>query len=219
MTDDGDPRSRRSSAKVRSLVLQAARELFDERAYEQVSTREIAGRAGVTQALVFRHFGTKANLFVEAVYQPFYDFVTDYIRRWAQRGHGSESSAHITEIFVGGLYQLLLDNHKLLVALTGQASGGSPELPVHATGLLREIFDRLEREVVLENEAQGVQTMDTAYAVRFALALVYGVATLDQALFPVDRPRPSRESIVNQMAGYVVRGSLVAASGWISPIS
>jgi AcrR family transcriptional regulator len=119
MTDALALPARRSSATVRLLVLQAARELFDERGYEQVGTREIAGRAGVTQAMVFRHFGTKANLFVEAVYQPFSGFVTDYIRRWADQGHGSDSSAHDTEVFVSGLYRLLLDNRKLLVALTG----------------------------------------------------------------------------------------------------
>jgi hypothetical protein len=48
----------------------------------------------VTQALLFRHCGTKANLFVEAVYQPFHDFVTDYIGRWTRAGHGSDNPAH-----------------------------------------------------------------------------------------------------------------------------
>jgi AcrR family transcriptional regulator len=209
MTDARDPSSRRSSATVRSLVLRAARELFDERGYEQVGTREIAGRADVTQALVFRHFGTKANLFVEAVYQPFYDFVTDYLRRWADQGHGSSSSVRDTEVFVSGLYRLLLDNRKLLAALTGQASGGSPELPVHAAAFLREVFDRLELEVNLEARAQGNETMDAAYAVRFAFALVYGVAMLDEALFPPGQPRPDHASIAGQMAGFVLRGSIM----------
>lgn len=209
MTDAPDLRSRRSSATVRSLVLRAARDLFDERGYEQVSTREIAGRAGVTQALIFRHFSSKANLFVEAVYEPFHDFVTGYLRRWAEQGHGSTSSAEDTEVFVGGLYQLLLDNQRLLVTLTGQAGAGSPELPGRAAPFLREIFDRLEREVVQESTARHTKTMDPAYAVRFAFALVYGVATLDQALFPADQPRPSRESIIEQMASYVLRGASV----------
>ena len=209
MTDAPDPSSRRSSALVRSLVLQAARELFDERGYEQVGTREIAVRAGVTQALVFRHFGTKANLFTEAAFQPFYDFVAGYLRRWAEQGHGSSSSARDTEVFVSGLYRLLLDNRKLLVALTGQASGASPELPGHAAAFLREVFDRLEREVNLEIQAQGNQTMDPAYAVRFAFALVYGVTVLDEALFPPGQPRPDHASIAGQMARYVLRGSIV----------
>ena len=106
------------------------------------------------------------------------------------QGHGSSSSARDTEVFVSGLYRLLLDNRKLLVALTGSASGASPDLPVHAAAFLREVFDRLEREVNLEIQAQGNETMDPAYAVRFAFALVYGVTVLDEALFPPGRPRP-----------------------------
>ena len=170
MTDAPAPPSRRSSATVRSLVLQAARELFDERGYEHVGTREIAVRAGVTQALVFRHFGTKANLFTEAIFQPFYDFVAGYLRRWAEQGHGSSSSVRDTEVFVSGPYRLLLDNRKLLVALTGQASG-------------------------------------------FAFALVYGIAVPDEVLFPPGEPRPEHASIASQMAGYVLRGSIMRDPG------
>src|SRR5437868_6455089 len=112
--DAPTPRSRRSPATIRSLVLQAARELFAEQGYAQVSTREVARRAGVTQAQVFRHFGSKATLFVEAAYRPFHDFVTGYVRRWTEQGHGTASSARDTEVFVEGLYQLLLDNRALL---------------------------------------------------------------------------------------------------------
>src|SRR5262249_30358987 len=103
-------RSRRSPAAIKSLVLQAARELFAERGFGDVTTREVAVRAGVTQAQVFRHFGSKARLFVEAAYQPFYDFVVGYVRRWAEQGHGTDTSAHATAVLVDGLFQLILAN-------------------------------------------------------------------------------------------------------------
>lgn len=201
------PRSRRSSATVRSLVLRAAGELFEERGFGAVGTREIAARAGVTQAQVFRHFGTKADLFVEAVYQPFHDFVADYVGRWALHGHGNGSSARDTEVFVGGLYRLLLEHRGLLAALSGQAVGGSPGLPVHAAALLREIFDCLEREVAVEVQAQGGKTIEVAYAVRFAFALVFGVSVLEQALFPSDAARPGHAQLVQEMSGFILRGA------------
>ena len=72
-----------------------------------------------------------------------------------------------------------------------------------------EVFDRLEREVNLEIQAQGNETMDPAYAVRFAFALVYGVAVLDEALFPPGQPRPDHASIADQMSGFVLRGSIM----------
>ncbi len=190
---------------MRSLVLQASRELFAERGYDQVSTRDIAVRAGVTHAQVFRHFGTKANLFVDAVYQPFSDFVGEYVARWASYGHASDTSAHDTEVFVNGLYQLLVANRKLLVMLADQAAG-SPELPRPAASSLRDVFDRLEHEVGLEVQARGDATMDLAYAVRFTFALVYGVVAMGEALFPADR-WSDRAALTTELSGFVLRGS------------
>ncbi|WP_250279350.1 helix-turn-helix domain-containing protein [Frankia sp. Cppng1_Ct_nod] len=197
---------------MRSLVLRAARDLFDERGYEQVSTREIAGRAGVTQALVFRHFTTKANLFVEAAYRPFYDFIADYVRHWSERGHGIGSPEQDTLDFVGGLYTLLLNNHKLLLTLPGGPSSGSNELRVRAHAFLQEALDDLEREIKTELAVQGTQIADVALAVRFTVSLVYGATVLDEVLYPAGRQRPSRQHVIEEMAGFVLRGARYAGS-------
>jgi AcrR family transcriptional regulator len=153
--DTAAPRSRRSPAAIRSLVLQAARELFAERGFGDVTTREVAVRAGVTQAQVFRHFGSKARLFVEAAYQPFYDFVVGYVRRWAGQGHGTDTSAHDTEVFVDGLYQLMLDNRGLLAVVSGFAAAQPPELAAATEAFLSEVFARLESEVASEARVRG----------------------------------------------------------------
>jgi AcrR family transcriptional regulator len=204
--DSSASRTRRSPATVRLLVLRAARELFAEQGYAEASTREIARRAGVTQAQIFRHFDTKAGLFVEATYRPFRDFVAGYLNRWAQQGHGTESSARDTEIFVAGLYRLLLENRALLGAMSASAAGGPPELAAATAAFLREVFDRLEREVVLESVAKGDKTMDPGYAVRFAFALVFGVSVLDQALFP---DGSDHELVIEEMSGYILRGASI----------
>jgi AcrR family transcriptional regulator len=204
-------RSRRSPGLIRSLVLRAARELFAEQGYSQVSTREIARRAGVTHAQVFRHFGSKPVLFVEAAYRPFHDFVVSYVHRWAEQGHGTESSARDTEVFVNGLYRLLLENHGLLGAMSGSAAADSPELAQATATFLCEVFDRLEGEVLLESATRGSKTMDAAYAVRFAFALVFGVSVLDQALFPPGS-QPGRAQIAAQMSGFILRGASIPES-------
>lgn len=49
--------------QTRQAILEAARELFGTRAYEQVGLRDIAAAAGATAALVNRYFGTKEQLF------------------------------------------------------------------------------------------------------------------------------------------------------------
>jgi AcrR family transcriptional regulator len=57
----------RDSAATRHALLVAAQELFAELGYDATTVRAVADRAGVNQALLFRYFGNKRGLFLEAV--------------------------------------------------------------------------------------------------------------------------------------------------------
>lgn len=57
----------RPAGGARAAVLEAARELFAERGYEDVSTAEILARAGVSRGAMYHHFARKIELF-EALY-------------------------------------------------------------------------------------------------------------------------------------------------------
>jgi len=65
------PRPRRDAAATRAAILAAARRHFAARGYERAGVREIAAEAGVTGALVNRYFGSKAQLFREALEDAF----------------------------------------------------------------------------------------------------------------------------------------------------
>ncbi|GGU61283.1 TetR family transcriptional regulator [Streptomyces albospinus] len=58
---------RRDAQATRRLLLDAASDLFAERGYERATVRDIASRAGVNQALLFRYFGSKKALFGEVM--------------------------------------------------------------------------------------------------------------------------------------------------------
>ena len=64
----GRPRAGESDARDR--ILAAAIEEFAESGYDGATMRAIAARAGVDSALVHHHFGTKADLFGEAIGAP-----------------------------------------------------------------------------------------------------------------------------------------------------
>lgn len=65
MTDKKIIKKRGDAAVTRAKILEIATELFAQRGYEDVGMREIAGKAGVTAAMINRYFGTKEALFVE----------------------------------------------------------------------------------------------------------------------------------------------------------
>jgi AcrR family transcriptional regulator len=55
---------------TREAILAAARDAFAERGYDGASIRLIAGAAGVDPALVHHYFGTKDQLFLDAIQAP-----------------------------------------------------------------------------------------------------------------------------------------------------
>ena len=58
---------RLSSSDRRKQILEIATELFARHGFDGVTTRQIADAAGVTEAIVFRHFATKDDLYWEVL--------------------------------------------------------------------------------------------------------------------------------------------------------
>lgn len=58
-----DPAVRMKGDKRREQILQTAVDLFSQRGFKGTTTKEIARAAGVSEAMVFRHFATKDELY------------------------------------------------------------------------------------------------------------------------------------------------------------
>jgi AcrR family transcriptional regulator len=80
----GGRRPRRTQAErteaTRGALLAAARPLFAERGYDEVSAEQIVRAAGVTRGALYHHFGGKAEL-LDAVYEQLEREVTERIAR------------------------------------------------------------------------------------------------------------------------------------------
>jgi AcrR family transcriptional regulator len=62
-----EPRRRISGDERRESILQLTSRAFAERGYDGVRTAELAESAGVSEALIYQHFRTKAELYHAAV--------------------------------------------------------------------------------------------------------------------------------------------------------
>jgi AcrR family transcriptional regulator len=65
MSDMARLRRRLPAAERRATLIAAASELFAERGYDHASLDELAARAGVTKVIVYRHFASKRDLYLE----------------------------------------------------------------------------------------------------------------------------------------------------------
>jgi AcrR family transcriptional regulator len=62
---EDQPRRRLSAEKRRESILGAANQVFGERGYEHVRIDDIAAAAGISKALIYEHFRSKSELYIE----------------------------------------------------------------------------------------------------------------------------------------------------------
>jgi AcrR family transcriptional regulator len=208
----GQRRTRRSPQEVRELLLAAARSTFAARGYARSSTREIADAAGVSEALLFRHFGTKANLFELAILDPFQGFMDAYVDgRPADITDEPPPPEVPSRDYVEPLYDLLSQNRELVMALL---AARAYEVDLEAKPELSDALDRLQALVEVELARRGLNSVDVPVTIRVTFAMVVALAVFDAWLFPPER-RPSRERIVDEMVQFMVHG--LARDGAVTP--
>lgn len=60
---------RLSAEQRKKQILKSAISVFAEDTYHGATTKRISEEAGITEALIYRYFGSKRNLFTEAIHQ------------------------------------------------------------------------------------------------------------------------------------------------------
>ncbi|MFB9908812.1 TetR/AcrR family transcriptional regulator [Allokutzneria oryzae] len=107
----------------RETVLRTAVGTFATRGYYGTTTTEVAKRAGISQAYVYRLFPNKEALFVSVVERTF-DQVRDALARGAAAAKGSGPEAVLGAM--GDAYaKLIADQDLLLVQIHAQAAAAS----------------------------------------------------------------------------------------------
>lgn len=198
--------ARRPRGEVRRLLLDAARELFARRDYRTTTTREIAEAAGVTEYLLFRHFGSKAGLFREALVLPFTDFVDDFGKTWQAVIPDKTTEEELTRQFVGQLYDVLVEHRGLLLTLV--ASDGLSDDEIESAGIadIRRALTLLGQISAEGMRLRGMHSGQPDLPAHSTVAMIVGMVAL-RATFFGNRP-PPREAIVNELVQAILHGFL-----------
>ncbi|WP_030154696.1 TetR/AcrR family transcriptional regulator [Glycomyces sp. NRRL B-16210] len=133
---------RRDRAATRTALLDAARSRFAEHGFDGTSVRDIAADAGVDATLIFRYFGSKKDLFAEA------------IRAEVPEDIGTDPDAGPAVLADALVREVVLDDgtgpgeHPLLVMLR---SAGRPEVRKR---LREEVCDRYLADLATRFEGE-----------------------------------------------------------------
>jgi AcrR family transcriptional regulator len=190
----GGRRLRRSGDEVRQLLLAAARDLFSEKGYSETTTREIIKRAGVSDQSLYFHFESKQALFEAAMLEPLGEFIGAYVAAGSSAPLEDTDSEEMLSRYVGGLYDLIVANRQVFLAL-------SPEQVEHepARGIIAEIENFSARF------ADSHQLdFDPVFASRAVLSLVVSLALFHDSLLP----GYDRAAITGQLTSVLLTGLL-----------
>jgi AcrR family transcriptional regulator len=204
--------TRRSSEEVRNLLVQAAGELFGENGYSGVTTRQIAERAGVSEAILWRQFRTKAALFNVAVTEPIVQFLSDFVQQFRAYADSIEGTEPLlppeygADVFFGGLYDVFREEKSLIMTLLAARAFDPQILENHGAGTapLAEIYNLVSEFSGGILEQHGIK-VDVNMIVRLSIGMILAAAVLDELVFP-DGPKKSRDQVVDEMVRLVFHG-------------
>ncbi|ORV54296.1 hypothetical protein AWC05_16925 [Mycobacterium florentinum] len=193
----------------RRLLLESARALFAERGYAGTSTREIARAASVSEPMIFRHFGSKAKLFEEAVLAPFNTFVSEYVADWAARPRGMKTPYVETYDFYRGVYDVLSANRRLIHEMIGaRAVGGPLSAETTSAPQMGRLLERFEAIMYDEIAERGFRHFDPAVVTRVIFGMVFSIAVFGDWMFEGStRQRPSVEAFLEEMTRLTIFGA------------
>jgi AcrR family transcriptional regulator len=177
-----------AAGQSRERLLHAGRRTFTKRGYARSTTREIAADAGVAEALLYRHFGSKAKLFEQAVLEPFERLIDTYVEGLAEHGPAD----------VEWLYGLLSENRELIMALL---AAEAYEVDLSRTPELSSALERLQTVAEFELTGRG----GSAVEMPVTFAMVFALAVFEDWLLPPGI-RGSPERVTREMVELMNRG-------------
>jgi AcrR family transcriptional regulator len=197
---------RRPRGEPRRLLLDAARTLFARQDYRSTTTREIAAAAGVTEHLLFRHFGSKAALFREALVLPFTSFVDEFGQTWQSVVPEETDEQELAGHFVGQLYDVFVKHQGLLLTLMASEALSEDELADTGIADVRRALRVLGRISAEGMNLRGLRSDHPDLPAHSTVAMIAGMAALRSTYFGA-KP-PSREVIVEELIQAILHGFL-----------
>ena len=200
-TAPGARRRRRSRADVAQRIRDAARELFAEKGYAAVTTREIAQRADVSETLLFRYHGDKAGLYEEVVTRPFNELM-DRFTALTSTDPAAPVDA-LTRQFTEQVFHVFEENRSLFRSLLLDSLATGPAAPVPGLGGIAAFFDRSVDHVSARYaQLEKAPPIDLAVGVRLGFGMIMSSVLLEQALFDTT---PRRESVLDALKFMISR--------------
>jgi AcrR family transcriptional regulator len=173
------------------------------RLYSRTSTREIAERAGIAEALLFRNFGSKATLYSEVTLGSFRDFLADWERVSAEIEPRTDEA--LARAFVEQFYDYLRANRGLILSYIAVSVFEPEVVPFDRTSPLLDALNTIARWSQRElPEVKKFAPARVLVANRALAGMILSMAMFEDWLLPDLGEPPSREVIIDELTDFVL---------------
>ena len=198
-------RSRRPTAEVRRLLVEAAACVFTEKGFAATTADDIAAEAGVARSAIWRHFEDKSDLFGAAVLHPFVEFLENYSVAYEQ---SSWDDIEITRTIVELFYDSCVAHREALIGVAVAGSSLDEETRRRLEAQFDRFFGEIMRTTSLEADRRGwVPQEGLALTMRILFGAVAAIVLLDEPLLSSDPDQPPRDAVIDHVARLFLYGA------------
>lgn len=203
--------ARRSPQEVHDLILAAAAREFSTRGYARTTTDDIAEAADVSLSVLFRHYPAKADLFRDALVQPFLESLRAFTAHWEQTFVEPVDEEEVMRLFIGDLYDHLHAHRDALGALLAAEHAADPKVLDEVHQQFDTVFARFASMGQREADRRGWFSGEPMELnSRVLVALITAVVAHRQWFLPTGRQRLSRERLVEHITRLMLYGLRLA---------
>ncbi len=195
----------RRDSTTKDRVVSAARAAFGQYGYSATTTSGIAQRAGVSEPMIYRHFGSKEALFDAAVLTPFTEFLTRHLTEWQQRKPGSRPAVVEAEQLFDDLIRLFMEEREIALPLLAVYQFGNPSgaLKRRLEKSMREVVTIVEQRAASEAATREYGGVDMPVLARIMVGVSFSLVTFPR-LFDMDQLPRTR--VVRELARLTMHG-------------
>jgi AcrR family transcriptional regulator len=195
---------RRNSGETRQAIVAAAAELFLIKGYAATSYMEIALAAKTSKSALYRHFGSKSNLLIEAVLEPLSTAFSSIIEQWWEVPENSRASRQ--HEFVGDLYRLFVAHRLLIRILISAASDPEkPEIDRAVAAWFGTMVQESMRRRYGDADATGASS-EADLRLRVVEALMLATTVLGDWFMPHGSRRVSEDRVLSTISELISLG-------------
>lgn len=197
--------ARRRPHDLHQRLLDAGERVFVRKGFAKATIADISAEADVAVSVLYRHFGSKAELFREAILTPFVDF----LREWMKNIQGTQPkpSYQVTRQLIETIFDRVGAHPHALSLLMASDVLYEPEVQHDVHAQVGEVLNSLAQLATAEVERNGMPGADRiGLHTRCVFAMVLGILQWQPWLLGADNPG-NREAVIEQVTQFVWNGA------------